>query len=470
MKHPLRLCSLALLTLLAALTVARAYNPFLPGYEYIPDGEPRVFGDRLYLYGSHDRASGDAYCDYQYRVWSAPLADPAAWTDHGVSFSTRDQEGHKADVPYSKNRLYAPDLIENHGKYWLYAYVVGAPCAVGVSDHPAGPFKFVSKINAPAGSNNEFGGWGQYIDPGVLVDDDGRVYIYWGYKRSGMAELDAKTMVDVLPGTLINDIIPVEAPFKFFEGCSPRKINGVYYMVYAAGDSLVYATANKPTGPFNYRGAIIRNRGDNPGGNIHGGLVQVNGQWYITYHRQSHNAEFSRRACAERVTIEADGTIKEVEQTSLGFKDSLNPSVTVPADVTCVLRGGPYVMEFDYNTRAVINTKNGAVVGYKYFEFGPKERPLKLHAELRDHGQAGTLEVWLDAPSADNGRRIGTVTIEPTKKDARSYAPGDGWRTITVPVEKVGGRHALFFRFVSAAGTPTNTSLADFRSFSFAKR
>lgn len=31
-------------------------NPYLPLWEYIPDGEPRIFGDRLYVYGSHDFA------------------------------------------------------------------------------------------------------------------------------------------------------------------------------------------------------------------------------------------------------------------------------------------------------------------------------------------------------------------------------------------------------------------------------
>ena len=31
------------------------FNPYLPSYEYIPDGEPHIFGDRLYIYGSHDR-------------------------------------------------------------------------------------------------------------------------------------------------------------------------------------------------------------------------------------------------------------------------------------------------------------------------------------------------------------------------------------------------------------------------------
>ena len=27
-------------------------NPYLPSWEYIPDGEPRVFGNRVYVYGS----------------------------------------------------------------------------------------------------------------------------------------------------------------------------------------------------------------------------------------------------------------------------------------------------------------------------------------------------------------------------------------------------------------------------------
>lgn len=32
-------------------------NPILPLTEYIPDGEPHVFGSRVYLYGSHDKAN-----------------------------------------------------------------------------------------------------------------------------------------------------------------------------------------------------------------------------------------------------------------------------------------------------------------------------------------------------------------------------------------------------------------------------
>ena len=33
--------------------IKQVYNPYLPLWEYVPDGEPHVFGDRVYLYGGH---------------------------------------------------------------------------------------------------------------------------------------------------------------------------------------------------------------------------------------------------------------------------------------------------------------------------------------------------------------------------------------------------------------------------------
>ena len=56
-----------------------AVNPYLPSYEYIPDGEPHVFDGRVYIYGSHDRANGKAYCEQHYQVWSAPVNNPHDW-------------------------------------------------------------------------------------------------------------------------------------------------------------------------------------------------------------------------------------------------------------------------------------------------------------------------------------------------------------------------------------------------------
>ena len=438
-----------------------AANPFLPSYEYIPDGEPRVYGDRLYLYGSHDKAGSERFCDHILKVWSAPLTNLNAWTDHGIVLATRDIGGRADDIPYSDYEFYAPEMVFTNGRYYLFAQVLGAPCSVAVSDSPAGPFTILSTIRAPAGSPPEFGGWSQYFDPGVLVDDDGKVYLYWGGGRSYMAQLDPDTMVDVLPGTLQEDIIPREAPFEYQEGSSPRKIGGRYYLVYARGLDLAYATSDKPTGPFTYRGAIVSQRDGAHGGNIHGGLAQVHGQWYVFYHRQTNNTVYSRRACVEPITILPDGTIPSVEQTSLGFEKNLDPYRWTPADIACVFRGGSHVTELDKRTQPVTGNTHGCAVGYKYFDFGDAlaGQFTTLTLEYRAREVAGRIDVWLGDPEAP-GEKIGSVAIAPK-------LCGDGcWRETTIPVRTIAGRHAVHFTFASEI---PDAPVADLRSFAFTR-
>jgi arabinoxylan arabinofuranohydrolase len=437
-----------------------AQNPFLPAWEYIPDGEPRVFGDRVYLYGSHDKAGSKTFCDTQYRVWSAPLSDLTKWRNEGNSFQTIDYDEYADDVPWSDNDLYAPDVIEKDGKYYLYAYIVGAPGCVAVSDNPAGPFELLSKYKAPEGAPDDFGGWGQYIDPGVLVDDDGRVFIYWGYKGSHMAELNPDNMYEILPNTYQADIIPTSAPFNFFEGTSPRKINGTYYMMYADGGILVYATSQSPTGPFKYGGPIIRNGNEYPGGNIHGSLCEINGQWYIFYHRMTHNTIMSRKACVERVTIKEDGSIDEVEMTSLGFLESLNPYEKTEAYIACVLKGGNYIVEESKYVHPVILNKNNSVIGFKYFDFGKNsdKDELVFSANIKGGKAAGKMEIWIDSDQPDKGKKIGEVDISST-------GVGEcGYREVSTKTASVSGRTAIFLKFKS--DDPEN-AICDFESFRF---
>lgn len=40
-----------------------AFNPYLPLTVCIADGEPHVFGDRVYVFDSHDRPGGAAFCE-----------------------------------------------------------------------------------------------------------------------------------------------------------------------------------------------------------------------------------------------------------------------------------------------------------------------------------------------------------------------------------------------------------------------
>ena len=323
-------------------------NPILPLWECIPDGEPRQFGDRVYLYGSHDRFGYDKFCDYKLKAWSAPIDDLDHWTCHGHIFQTRPDTDHESSVTHTDHELYAPDVVEKDGKYYLYTYIVGAKGCVSVSDKPEGPFTFLSTYEyAPEDAGDE----GIYNDPGVLVDDDGRVYIYYGFEHSNMNELDGGSMYKVKPGSLIRRIMDdreeIPEPQRFYEASSPRKIGDTYYLIYSPrkGSRLAYATSNKPTGPFVYRGYIIDNGIDFPGGNNHGSLCKIGNQWYIFYHRMTNGTIMSRRGCVEKIEILPDGTIPEVEATSLGFEDSLNPYQITDADIACVLTGGAFISE-----------------------------------------------------------------------------------------------------------------------------
>ena len=329
-------------------------NPYLPNWEYIPDGEPRVFGDRVYIYGSHDQAGSNKFCDYVLKCWSAPLSDLNSWTCHGDIFHTQPDRDHGADTSWtvSNNELFAPDVVEKDGKYYLFAYIVNARGCVAVSDRPEGPFLLLSQYEYTISDEICCNGW--FIDPGVLVDDDGKVYIYCGFERSFMAEVNPDKMYEILDGTCIEHIIPCEPDpahgfdkeeTLFYEAASLRKVGGVYYLIYSPkrGSRLAYATSDKPTGPFTYRGYIVDNGVDYPGGNNHGSIACMNGQWYIFYHRMTNATIMSRRACVERIQILPDGTIPPVEMTSLGFEESLSPYKETPADIACVLKGSCFI-------------------------------------------------------------------------------------------------------------------------------
>ena len=404
-------------------------NPYLPNWEYIPDGEPRVFGDRIYVYGSHDRKDSIDFCDYKLKVWSAPVSDPTKWVCHGDIFRSRDGHDSPSDVDWTDELLFAPDVVERGGKYYLYAYIVNAKGCVAVADRPEGPFRLLSRYEYDIPNHYDNG---TFIDPGVLVDDDGRVYIYCGYQGSYMCELK-DNMYEAVPGSYKLDIIPTAEPHCFFEACSPRKINGTYYLIYSPqrGSCLDYATSDSPTGPFTYRGTIIDNGIDFPGGNDHGSVCCVNGQWYIFYHRMTNGTIMSRRGCVERIEILPDGTIPQVEMTSLGFEESLNPYDFTQADTACVLKGGCYITETSVFERPIVNVTDGCVMGWKYFDFGEDfaSKTMQIRLKLRGTGSRGRVHVRLDS---EDGEELGTV----------DFAEDSG--TAGARIKAVTGRHAVF--------------------------
>ena len=273
-------------TEMAQNEMATIGNPFLPLWEHIPDGEPYVFEDpdhpgkfRVYIYGSHDTLI-KGYCGRELVVWSASVDSLNNWRYDGEIFSvTKNAKGEYLYDGGLGDVLYAPDValkVDSTGKKTYYLYpndqIDDRNGLIAKSDRPDGPFEVCNWSNIYP---NRADGVLQF-DPAVFVDDDGRVYGYWGFERSKAAEFDPETMATVKRGTeKIMDMISgryQEGIFHFFEASSIRKIKDKYVFIYSrfteegefglpmSNYTLAYCYSDNPLGPWTYGGTIIDGR------------------------------------------------------------------------------------------------------------------------------------------------------------------------------------------------------------------
>lgn len=369
------------------------YNPYLPSFEYIPDGEPHVFGDRIYIYGSHDRFGGAYFCLNDYICYSADVKDLTDWRYEGVIYKKEQDPRNQnipADAPEAEpayglphepgqdnlnppgiHAMFAPDVAQGpDGRYYLYYCMDWLPeIAVAVCDTPAGKYEFLGFVQ------DKDGGLlgcrkGDYIsfDPGVFVDEDKAVYLYSGnapLRPEAEAFINASVVMrleedmltiaeeprELMP-TVMNSLGTGFEEHEFFEANSIRKIQGKYYFVYSSVNSheLCYAVSDKPDRDYVYGGTLV-DIGDvyldgrtqkeslNALGNTHGGIECADGQWYVFYHRQTNRTNFSRQGCAEKITIRPNGTIRQAEVTSCGLNDGpLIARGQHPANCCCRLQ------------------------------------------------------------------------------------------------------------------------------------
>ncbi len=408
-------------------------NPYLPLWEHLPDGEPRVFEDpdrpghwRAYIIGSHD-LSLNQYCGADIRMWSAPVDNLLRWRDEGPIFTYRIDG--RSDI------MYAPDLVEveEEGQkvYYLYPHSRGhrREAMVCRSNRPDGPF---TPINLRADGRATLPGSIMGFDPSVYVepvtdtrDPDHakgfRAYGFWGFQRSLAAELNPETMYSVRPGKqVIPDFIPAgEEEFGFFEASSIRKVGNKYVMIYSgfsgkeyglynSNSTLRYAYGDTPLGPWKSGGVLVDSRAvvpnregthlttTNAGHNTHGSLQQIGNQWYVFYHRPPRGFGFARQAMVEAVTIRWDkksvarggrveicglNTYKTTdghqytgaEVTSEGFQIfGLPPYKYYSAGLACYLSNGQAMQDnWDVwdNNMPVLMTGSD-IVGFKHFGFG----------------------------------------------------------------------------------------------------
>lgn len=463
----------------------QVFNPYLPSYEYIPDGEPRVFDGRLYIYGSHDRFNGDVYCQNDYVCWSAPEEDLSDWRYEGVIFK-KTQDPRNEDGTHA---LWAPDVCKGlDGKYYLY-YCLDFLKEIGVAvcDTPAGQYEFLGFVRWPDGRALGTGNDTRQFDPGIFIDDDERIYLFSGNspryadmpnvdKNSQKMELE-RDMLTVKGTPEVNLPIITAAPgtefaeHPFFEASSVRKINGKYYFIYSSTwmHELCWAVADTPLGNYRFGGVLVSNsdigaNGNtealNYRGNTHGSVALVNGKWYVFYHRQTNRHFFSRQACAEEILFDGE-KFYQAEITSCGLNGGpLSDAGTYEARIACHLYSKNGTTESlaeqqdenhpaftqegedreDNPNQYINNMRDGATAGYRYFNFGSAK---EIAVTTRGTG-TGKFIV--------RDERFGNVVSE------IKIEPSENWTTHTATLSISNGKHPLYFTY-------EGEGYADFTSF-----
>ena len=536
----------------AALSVS-AQNPYLPLWEHLPDGEPRVFEDpdqpgkfRAYIIGSHD-TNYTAYCGSDIRMWSAPVEDLTQWRDEGPIFT------HYVDGQW--DTMFAPDLVEVKDKatgkktYYLYPHSRGwqRVAMVCKSDRPNGPFV---PINLTEDGRQCVPGSLIDFDPSVFIEtitnkkdkdyDKGfRAYVFYGFQHSTACELDQNTMYSKREGTeLIDPFIPASSAdgrlldkegseykalykgqnpldFNFFEASSIRQVGNKYVMVFSGysgkeyglgntNSALRYAFGDSPLGPWRSGGVLVDSRGvvanedgshlitTNAGHNTHGSLQEINGQWYVFYHRPPRGFGFARQPMVAPVKITwdkkkvADGGVVKItgydpyapdqswtaktsdgmeysgaEVTSEGFQIyGLPPYGYYSAGYACFMTGGTNSNDWMQDNHDIWNNSmdlagitNGGIVGFKYFGFGglaADTKGLKAFEGTKTgdgtilclnltHGGHGAFKIHVRLDNPWNGQEITVFDI------AADEARNPKLYLKNVPaVEGLTGKHAIY--------------------------
>ena len=474
------------------MIMGQVFNPYLPNYEYIPDGEPHVFNDRLYIFGSHDRFNGTKFCMNDYVCWSAPVNDLSDWRYEGIIYrKTQDPDNKDGSLG-----MYAPDVTEGpDGRYYLYYGLADQfRLNIAVCDEPAGCYEYYDCVRHPDGVP-----WGEKegdimpFDPAVLVDEDGSVRLYAGQgpmnkvharfskgsRDSAMhilLETDMKTMrtepVKIIPNCTESLGTGFEG-HEFFEASSIRKFNGKYYFIYSSvlSNELVYAVSESPNKDFRYCGTLHSN-GDiglsgefragyisGPDkriraytGNNHGSIVRINGHYYIFGHRHTNGTMYSRQGVAEEIFMDDNGHFAQAEMTSCGLNGKpLRGIGEYPAAIACNLQSkkGACMSYPTLQTKShprltqdgedrecdpgqyIANLRDGSLAGFKYFDF-ESEAPEWITIRIRGKAD-GVMHVY---DSEEGSVPVSLLNVS---------VSGNEWTDASARIRVSGKKTPLFF-------------------------
>ena len=414
------------------------------------------------------------------------------------------------------------------------------------SDRPNGPF---TPVNLTADGTQCLPGSLIDFDPSVFIEpitnkkdkdyDKGyRAYVFYGFQHSTAVELDQKTMYSKREGTEpIDPFIPASSAdgrlldkagseykalykgqnpldFNFFEASSIRQVGNKYVMVFSGysgkeyglgntNSALRYAFGDSPLGPWRSGGVLVDSRGvvlnedgsklitTNAAHNTHGSLQEINGQWYVFYHRPPRGFGNARQPMVAPVKITWDkkpvakgGVVKitaydpytkdnvwtakaadgneytGAEVTSEGFQIfGLPPYHYYSAGLACFMYG-PNSNQWMQDNHDVWNNsmdlagiQNGGIVGFKYFGFGGLDKDTKgvkafegtkagdkttIGLNLTPGGK-GAFKIHIKLDDPWKGQEIGVIDV-PAAAERRTSM----YYAAVPAVEGLTGKHAIY--------------------------
>jgi len=302
---------------LVVCSVVKAGNPIIKDV-FTADPAALVHKGTVYLYVGHDTAHVGV-STYQMPDWLVySSTDMVHWKNYGSCLSP-------SSFSWAAWAANAAQCVERDGKFYWYISVIhknnsdskgGVAIGVAVSDKPTGPFKdAVGKALITDEMTTDMKHAWDDLDPTVFVDDDGQAYIFWGNGSCKWAKLK-KNMIE------LDGPIHTFKPQNFTEAPWFYKRKGLYYLVYAANfpETIEYCTAEKPEGPWKYRG-LIQDASQNST-TTHPAIIDYKGKTYYFYHNGAlpTGGSYRRSVCLENLYYNSDGTIKKIVQTTEGVK------------------------------------------------------------------------------------------------------------------------------------------------------
>lgn len=394
-------------------------NPIMT-QKYGADPYAMVYGDTVYFYMTADAyeydAAGNIIENSYQKIKSLNVVstkDMINFEDHGevqVTKSAKWANNSWAPAAAWKN-------IDGKDKFFLYFADAGGGIGVLTADSPLGPFtdplgKGIIRRDMPNCGNVLW-----LFDPAVLVDDDGKAYIYFGGgvpqdKISDPGTGRVAQLSDDMIG-IVGEPVRIDAPY-LFEDSGIHKFNNKYYYTYCSNwqvdqagtdkygfvnAEIVCLESDSPMGPFTYKETILENPGRYIGlyGNNHHCVFTFKDRWYMTYHSRVLEKKLGiehgyRITNINEFTMQEDGTIGKISQ-SLSGREQLvwvNPYEennatkvalmsglsTVPADEQAINTG--------CGTYALTGVQPGAFVKIQGVDFGTTA-PKKFIARIKNN-------------------------------------------------------------------------------------